>query len=160
MGGGMPVGAFGGRREILDLLAPEGPVYQAGTLSGNPVAMAAGVATLNELTKSGFYESLATKTKRLTSGIIQRAQAAKIPLSINQIGSMFGLFFTEQNPVQCIQYVMQRNLERFTTFFHEMLIRGIYFAPSAFEIGFVSIAHSEKDIELTLEAFEEVFALI
>lgn len=156
IGGGLPVGAFGGRKEIMDQLAPLGPVYQAGTLSGNPVAMAAGLATLNEISQPGFYENLAIKTQQLTQGMLERAKAANIPFSINHQGSMFGLFFSEQSPITSYQQVMQCNIARFTQFFHAMLQSGIYLAPSAFEAGFVSAAHSEKDIAQTLDAFAVV----
>ncbi len=157
IGGGMPVGAFGGRREIMQHLAPLGPVYQAGTLSGNPVAMAAGLKTLELIEAPGFFDELSRKTVQLTDGIQQRAQAAGIALTFNRVGGMFGLFFTDQAKVSRFSQVMQCDQALFKRFFHGMLERGVYLAPSAFEAGFVSAAHSDADLAQTLDAAGEVF---
>jgi glutamate-1-semialdehyde 2,1-aminomutase len=157
IGGGMPVGAFGGRRDIMEKVAPLGPVYQAGTLSGNPVAMAAGLATLEQISKPGFYAALTHKTERLMQGLRERAQAARIPFTTNSVGGMFGIFFTDQNTVSTFAQVSQCDVERFKKFFHGMLDEGVYLAPSAFEAGFVSSAHSEQEITATLNAAEKVF---
>lgn len=158
VGGGLPVGAFGGRREIMDKLAPLGPIYQAGTLSGNPVTLAAGVATLQEIKQPNFYDKLTKTTEELITGLQQRAQAAGIPFSINYSGGMFGFFFNEQTPIRTYKQVMASNVERFKQFFHGMLEQGIYFAPSAFEAGFISAAHGKTEIDKTLTAAEKVFA--
>jgi glutamate-1-semialdehyde 2,1-aminomutase len=157
IGGGMPVGAFGGSRKIMEHLAPLGPVYQAGTLSGNPVAMAAGLRTLELIAQPGFYETLTAKTDFLTSGLKERAKNAGIALSTNQVGGMFGLFFTEEPQVNTFAQVMQCNQTLFKRFFHGMLETGIYLAPSAFEAGFVSAAHSDDDLNTTLNKAETVF---
>jgi len=157
IGGGMPVGAFGGRRDIMEYLAPLGPVYQAGTLSGNPVAMAAGLKTLELISKPGFYDSLTQKTEKLVAGIKQQAAAADIALSVNQVGGMFGLFFSGDEKVSRFAQVMQCDQALFKRFFHAMLEQGIYLAPSAFEAGFVSAAHTDDDIEQTLEVIGKVF---
>ncbi len=157
IGGGMPVGAFGGSRKIMEHLAPLGPVYQAGTLSGNPVAMAAGLRTLELIAQPGFYETLTAKTDFLTSGLKERAKNAGIALSTNQVGGMFGLFFTEEPQVNTFAQVMQCNQILFKRFFHGMLETGIYLAPSAFEAGFVSAAHSDDDLNTTLNKAETVF---
>jgi len=158
IGGGMPVGAFGGKRAVMEQIAPLGPVYQAGTLSGNPVAMAAGLATLNQIASPGFYDALAATARQLTDGLVERAKAAGVPLTANQIGGMFGLFFTEETEVQRYAQVMACDVERFKVFFHAMLQRGIYLAPSAFEAGFVSSAHGTAEIGATLDAARQVFA--
>ncbi|WP_409311360.1 glutamate-1-semialdehyde 2,1-aminomutase [Pectobacterium sp. B1J-3] len=158
IGGGMPVGAFGGKREIMQALAPTGPVYQAGTLSGNPIAMAAGFACLTEVAKPGVHQKLTELTQRLTIGLLSAAKAENIPLVINQAGGMFGLFFTNAESVTCYQDVMQCDVERFKRFFHMMLDEGIYLAPSAFEAGFMSLAHSNEDIDRTIEAAQSCFA--
>jgi glutamate-1-semialdehyde 2,1-aminomutase len=158
IGGGMPVGAFGGRRDIMEQLAPLGPVYQAGTLSGNPVAMAAGLATLDQLAQPGRIEAIEDYASKLVQGLQERAQAAGIPLAVAQVGSMFGLFFSEQETVSRFDEVMAWEVERFQRFFHAMLKEGVYLAPSAFEAGFVSAAHNEKTLELTLAAAEAAFA--
>jgi len=158
IGGGMPVGAFGGRRDIMDKIAPLGPVYQAGTLSGNPVAMAAGLATLEEISKPDFYEDLSARTKRLTEGLVTRARAFNIPLRANCVGGMFGLFFTEEEEVTNFDQVTCCNLDRFKLFFHGMLEQGIYLAPSAYEAGFVSAAHGPDEFKRTLIAAEQVFS--
>ncbi len=157
IGGGMPVGAFGGRREIMEYLAPLGPVYQAGTLSGNPVAMAAGLKTLELISKPGFYDSLTQKTEKLVAGIKQQAAAADIALSANQVGGMFGLFFSGDEKVSRFAQVMQCEQALFKRFFHAMLEQGVYLAPSAFEAGFVSAAHTDNDIEQTLEVVAQIF---
>lgn len=158
IGGGMPVGAFGGKREIMRLLAPEGPVYQAGTLSGNPIAMAAGLANLNAITaRPDFYDELANKTTLFLQGLRDLAQQAGVPLQTQHVGSMFGLFFTEQPSISTYSQVQQCNLQHFTSFFHGMLERGVYLAPSAFEAGFMSAAHGQHDIEATWQAAEAVF---
>ncbi|WP_424946339.1 glutamate-1-semialdehyde 2,1-aminomutase [Candidatus Spongiihabitans sp.] len=160
IGGGLPVGAFGGRSEIMAHLAPQGGVYQAGTLSGNPVAMAAGLATLEAVARAGFYAALSARTKRLTDGILRAAAMHAIGLSANRVGGMFGLFFTERAPVATFAEVMACDRERFKRFFHGMLRRGIYLAPSAFEAGFVSAAHTNADIDQTIEAADAVFSTL
>ncbi len=157
IGGGMPVGAFGGRAAIMDHIAPDGPVYQAGTLSGNPIAMAAGLATLGELSKAGFYEALDAKTAALTQGLRERAQRAGVAVVTQHVGGMFGLFFTEQPAVTRFSQVMTCDVERFKRFYHAMLEAGVYLAPSAFEAGFVSAAHGDADIAMTLDAAEKAF---
>jgi glutamate-1-semialdehyde 2,1-aminomutase len=158
IGGGMPVGAFGGKRQIMEHLAPLGPVYQAGTLSGNPVAMAAGVKTLELVSKPGFYETLSAKTETLTSGFCERAKKAGIAFTTNQVGGMFGLFFSKEEQINSFAQVMACDQALFKHFFHVMLAEGIYLAPSAFEAGFVSIAHTDEDLEQTLVIAEKVFA--
>ncbi len=155
IGGGMPVGAFGGRRDVMAKISPLGPVYQAGTLSGNPVAMTAGLKTLELISAPGFYEDLETKTRQLTEGLKAAALAAGIPLTTNQIGGMFGLFFTEVDRVKDYAGATACDVARFRAFFHAMLARGQYLAPSAFEAGFVSAAHSQADIQATLIAAAE-----
>ncbi|WP_031434765.1 glutamate-1-semialdehyde 2,1-aminomutase [Methylomarinum vadi] len=157
IGGGMPVGAFGGRHEIMQHLAPLGPVYQAGTLSGNPVAMAAGLKTLELISVPGFYDELSRKTEKLAAGMRQQAATAGIALSCNQVGGMFGLFFTGEERVSRFAQVMQCDQKLFKRFFHAMLDEGVYLAPSAFEAGFVSAAHSDEDLEETLQAAGKVF---
>jgi len=158
IGGGLPVGAFGGKREIMEQIAPLGPVYQAGTLSGNPLAMAAGLATLTQIEKPGFFDELAATTKRLADGLVTRAKAFNIPLSANYVGGMFGLFFSEESRIHTYNQVLNCNLDRFKLFFHEMLQQGIYLAPSAFEAGFVSSAHGKNEIKATIVASEQVFS--
>lgn len=157
IGGGMPVGAFGGSRKIMQYLAPLGPVYQAGTLSGNPVAMAAGLQTLELLTEPGFYEALTAKTSQLLQGLEQAAQAAGIGFTTNQVGGMFGLFFSEEKQISRYQQVVRCDQDRFKRFFHAMLAEGVYLAPSAFEAGFVSAAHSDADIAATVQAAGRAF---
>jgi glutamate-1-semialdehyde 2,1-aminomutase len=157
IGGGMPVGAFGGQRKIMEHLAPLGPVYQAGTLSGNPVAMAAGLKTLELIAQPGFYESLAAKTEKLTNGLKERAQQAGIALTTNSVGGMFGLFFSAEPQVTSFTQVMQCDQVLFKRFFHAMLEAGVYLAPSAFEAGFVSSAHTAEDLEITLDSAEAIF---
>lgn len=158
IGGGMPVGAFGGKREVMEHLAPLGPVYQAGTLSGNPVAMAAGIATLTCLDQPGFYETLIARTQQLVGELRILADAAGIPLTTNTVGSMFGLFFTEAEEVTRFEQVTACNTERYNHFFHAMLDAGVYLAPAAYEAGFMSAAHGEKELELTLAAAKKSFA--
>ena len=159
IGGGMPVGAFGGKRAIMERLAPLGPIYQAGTLSGNPVAMAAGLATLELISAPGFHADLAAKTGQLCEGLMAAARAAGIPLTANHVGGMFGIFFSAESVATYAQAVAC-DVERFKAFFHGMLAEGVYLAPSAFEAGFMSSAHSEEDIEATLAAARKVFARI
>lgn len=158
IGGGMPVGAFGGRRDIMEHLSPLGPVYQAGTLSGNPLAMSAGLKMMEIISRDGFYAELTDKTTRLVNGIREAAKEAGIPMSSNQVGGMFGLFFSEEEKITNYQQVTACNIERFNQFFHGMLDRGVYMAPSAFEAGFVSTAHTDEDLAATLKAAREVFA--
>lgn len=159
IGGGMPVGAFGGRRTLMEQLAPLGPIYQAGTLSGNPVAMAAGLATLALIATPDFYANLAAKTRHLCDGLTRIAHSAGIPLSANSVGGMFGLFFTDAIVTTYAQAVAC-NVERFKAFFHGMLAEGVYLAPSAFEAGFLSSAHTEDEIAATLTAAQRVFTQI
>lgn len=160
IGGGLPVGAFGGRRDIMEHLAPLGPVYQAGTLSGNPLAMAAGIATLEKLNTPGFYSSLTEKATALLSGLQTLADDAGIPFTTAQVGGMFGLFFTDQKRVERFDQVMTCDSERFGHFFHAMLENGVYLAPSAFEAGFISIAHGQAELNLTLKAAQKAFAIL
>ncbi|MGL4826644.1 MAG: glutamate-1-semialdehyde 2,1-aminomutase [Vibrionaceae bacterium] len=158
IGGGMPVGAFGGRDDVMACIAPQGAVYQAGTLSGNPVAMAAGIATLTELAKAGNEAKLAAFGEQLVSGLKLRAEKHGIALTTSLAGGMFGLFFTEQTQVDSFAAVQQCDLSLFKRFFHLMLENGVYLAPSAFEAGFTSLAHDEKALELTLAAADRAFA--
>jgi glutamate-1-semialdehyde 2,1-aminomutase len=158
IGGGLPVGAFGGKREIMSHIAPLGPVYQAGTLSGNPIAMAAGLATLKLIRRPGFHDELSAATRKLTSGLQQAADEAGIPMTTNQVGGMFGLFFTEDDKVRFYEQVANSDQQRFRQFFHAMLDRGVYLAPSAFEAGFLSAAHGDEEITTTINAAKEAFA--
>ncbi|PLA75461.1 glutamate-1-semialdehyde-2,1-aminomutase [Hydrogenovibrio sp. SC-1] len=160
IGGGMPVGAFGGKREIMQHIAPLGPVYQAGTLSGNPIAMAAGLKTLELISQPGFFESLEAKTTKLVNGLQAVADEAGIPFTTNQVGGMFGFFFSEQKSISRFAQVAQGDMERFKAFYHGMLNEGIYLAPSAFEAGFVSIMHTDADIDATLAAARKVMATL
>lgn len=160
IGGGMPVGAFGGKREIMELIAPLGPVYQAGTLSGNPVAMTAGLVTLQLVSEPGFYVDLGEKTRYLTQGLRQRAQAAGVSFTTNQVGGMFGFFFTNTGQVTDYAQSTSCNIQQFQSFYHAMLERGVYLAPSAFEAGFVSSTHGAKEIDTTLDAAAEAFGQI
>ncbi|WP_305369813.1 glutamate-1-semialdehyde 2,1-aminomutase [Photobacterium leiognathi] len=160
IGGGMPVGAFGGRREVMEYVAPTGPVYQAGTLSGNPVAMAAGHACLTVLTEEGNEKRLADITKRLADGFKALADKHGIPLAVNQVGAMFGFFFTDQENVTCYEDVTKCDVERFKRFFNLMLERGVYLAPSAYEACFTSLAHNTQIIDATLEAADYAFATL
>ena len=157
VGGGMPLGAFGGKREIMEKIAPLGPVYQAGTLSGNPIATAAGLATLKLIQAPGFYESLTAKTQALCNGLVAAAKKHGVAFSAQNIGGMFGLYFAEQCP-GTYDAVLQCDKEAFNRFFHAMLDAGHYFAPSAFEAGFVSAAHSEAEIAGTVAAADAYFA--
>jgi len=157
IGGGLPVGAFGGRADIMARLAPEGPVYQAGTLSGNPVSLAAGLATLKEISKPGFFEALTGQTAGLARGLTERAKRAGVALTAQAVGGMFGIFFTRETAVTSFAQVMACDVGRFQKFFHGMLNEGVYLAPSAFEAGFVSAAHSDADIAGTLGKAEKVF---
>ena len=158
IGGGLPVGAFGGKTEIMELIAPLGGVYQAGTLAGSPLAVAAGLAMLNVISKPGFFDELAARTTTLLNGLQERANQAGIPFTTNQVGAMFCCFFTEKKPVSHFSQVMSCDTERFKHYFHSMLDNGVYLAPSAFEAGFVSSAHGDKEIQLTLDAAEKAFA--
>jgi glutamate-1-semialdehyde 2,1-aminomutase len=160
IGGGMPVGAFGGKREYMELVAPSGPVYQAGTLSGNPVAMAAGLANLQLICRDGFFEELGEKTQSLACGLQQAADAAGVPVLTTRVGGMFGLFFTDADRVINFAEAGHCDVAAFKRFFHLMLERGVYLAPSAFEAGFVSMAHTEQQIQATVKAAQESFALI
>ena len=157
VGGGMPVGAFGGRRDIMQCLAPLGPVYQAGTLSGNPVAMAAGLATLKLLQAPGFFENLSTTARKLTEGLASIARESGIAFSAQSVGGMFGLYFRETPPKSYAE-VMQCDKAAFNHFFHFMVDQGVYFAPSAFEAGFVSMAHGKDEIERTLLCAQNYFS--
>ena len=159
VGGGMPVGAFGGRREIMEKLAPLGPVYQAGTLSGNPVAMAAGLATLEAVAQPGFHARLAAATGRLAAGLAEAARDARLPAAVNHVCGMFSLFFSE-GPVTNYRQVMASDAARFRRFFHAMLAAGVYLAPSPYEAGFVSAAHGEAEISATVEAARRAFESI
>jgi glutamate-1-semialdehyde 2,1-aminomutase len=156
IGGGLPVAALGGRREVMEHLAPVGPVYQAGTLSGNPVAMAAGLATLEIVSRPGFHAELESKVTTLCDGILAAARAAGVPMTANRVGGMFGLFFTDAAEVTCFADVMACDVERFKRFYHGMLDAGIYLAPSAFEAGFVSAAHGDAELQQTVDAAARV----
>ncbi len=156
IGGGMPAAAFGGRADIMSSIAPDGPVYQAGTLSGNPVAMAAGLATLEKIDEPGFYEALGARTRQLTDGLLSAAQDAGIPLATENQGGMFGFVFSDDAPIRRFEQVAAANVERFKAFFHGMLDAGVYLAPSAFEAGFVSAAHGDEEISATLDAARRV----
>lgn len=158
IGGGLPVGAFGGKREIMQMLSPLGPVYQAGTLSGNPLAMAAGLVTLNAISQPGFYQILNERTQQLTQGLLERAYAHHIEMQCNQIGSMFGMYFTPAPKIRSFDDVMSSDAEKYKKFFHLMLAEKIYFAPSAYEVAFLSQAHQQTEIETTLKAADKVFA--
>jgi glutamate-1-semialdehyde 2,1-aminomutase len=156
IGGGLPVGAYGGHREIMKLVAPEGPVYQAGTLSGNPLAVAAGIATLNALKQPDFYKKLEDMTAELVAGLQKAAEQAGVPVQINSIGSMFTVFFTA-SPVTNFQTAKTCDTARYSTFFHSLLDQGVYFPPSQFETCFVSLAHTKSDIRATVQAAKEAF---
>lgn len=158
IGGGMPVGAFGGKRKIMEHIAPLGPVYQAGTLSGNPVAMAAGLATLNLISQPGFLAPVSARTTRLVEGLCERADAAGVPLTSNHVGTMWGIFFSTEEKIINYSQVMKCDTERFAKFFHGMLLEGVYLAPASYEAGFMSGAHTDEDIQNTLDAAERVFA--
>ena len=158
VGGGMPAAAFGGRADIMASISPDGPVYQAGTLSGNPVAMAAGLATLELIDEPGFYEALTERTTQLVEGVAQAASETGVPLATEHAGGMFGFIFTDGGPVSSFAQVAAADVERFKTFFHGMLAEGVYLAPSAFEAGFVSAAHGDAEIEHTISAARKVMA--
>ncbi|WP_286342966.1 glutamate-1-semialdehyde 2,1-aminomutase [Ferrimonas sp. YFM] len=160
IGGGMPVGAFGGRADVMQHLAPAGPVYQAGTLSGNPIAMAAGMAQLKLLREPGIYDALAAKTEKLALGLKAAADKAGVPMAINYVGAMFGVFFTSEETITRYDQVTQCNMEQFNAFFHGMLQEGVNLAPSAYEAGFLSMSHSDEDIDATIAAAERVLAKI
>ncbi|OUR73125.1 glutamate-1-semialdehyde-2,1-aminomutase [Methylophaga sp. 41_12_T18] len=160
VGGGLPVGAFGGKREIMEYIAPLGPVYQAGTLSGNPVAMAAGLATLKLIQTPEFHSKLSNTAATLVTGLQQRADAAGVALTTNQVGGMFGFFFSDEKQVNFYEQVAASDQEKFKRFFHGMLDKGVYLAPSAFEAGFVSAAHGPQEINDTLDAAERVFSTL
>ncbi|MGO1502068.1 MAG: glutamate-1-semialdehyde 2,1-aminomutase [Marinobacter sp.] len=160
IGGGLPVGAFGGKREIMEHISPLGPVYQAGTLSGNPLAMCAGLATLNAISEPGFHDRLTQKTIALRDGLKAAADAAGIPLVVQGAGAMFGIFFTEGSSITRFDQVMNCDVERFKKFFQGMLKEGIYLAPSAFEAGFTSAALTDEDIADTVEAAKKVMAIL
>lgn len=158
IGGGMPVGAFGGKTEIMRHISPDGPVYQAGTLSGNPVAMAAGLASLGEIEKDGLYEKLSRSTQNLAEGMKKVANKHGIPMSVNYTGSMFGIFFTDEERVTNYKQATSCNLEQFNLFYHGMLENGVYFAPASFEGGFVSAAHTDEIVQQTLDIADKVLA--
>jgi len=160
VGGGMPAAAFGGRADIMASLAPDGPVYQAGTLSGNPVAMAAGLATLNLIDAPGFYESLTEKMSQLIDGLAAAASDVGVAMATEREGGMFGLVFTDAESVRSFDQVAAADVERFKKFFHGMLDAGVYLAPSAFEAGFVSAAHGDVEINATIDAAKKVFATL
>ncbi|RMF15815.1 MAG: glutamate-1-semialdehyde-2,1-aminomutase [Gammaproteobacteria bacterium] len=160
IGAGLPVGAFGGRKDVMSHIAPLGPVYQAGTLSGNPLAMRAGLAMLNIISQPGFHEALGEKVQKLTQGLEDVARETGIPFTTQSVGGMFGLFFTEQEKVRGYQDVMACDQARFRAFFHGMLNEGVYLAPSAFEAGFVSSAHTDEDLDKTFEAARKVMATL
>jgi glutamate-1-semialdehyde 2,1-aminomutase len=157
IGGGLPIGAFGGKAEIMEKLAPNGGVYQAGTLSGSPLAVAAGLATLKVVSRENFYEELTTRTKTLLTGLKEIAEKQEIPFTTNQVGGMFGCFFNDDEKISSFKQVMKSNTDHFQDFFHSMLNNGVYLAPSSYEAGFVSISHGEKEINDTLEAAEIAF---
>jgi glutamate-1-semialdehyde 2,1-aminomutase len=160
IGGGLPVGAFGGRKDIMQCLAPVGKVYQAGTLSGNPVAVSAGLATLTLIQAEGFYEKLTAQTKKLMDGLMDTAKLAGVTFSAQSVGGMFGLYFSERCPTSYADIMHHNNKAHFNQFFHSMLDSGVYLGPSAFEAGFVSAAHTDADIAFTLDAAKKAFALI
>ncbi len=158
IGGGLPVGAFGGRKDIMQCLAPVGKVYQAGTLSGNPVAVSAGLTTLKLIQADGFYEKLTAQTKKLMDGMVQAAKAEKVKFSAQNVGGMFGIYFSENCPISFAEIMNNNNKKQFNQFFHSMLKQGIYLGPSAFEAGFVSAAHSDDDIAITISAAQKAFS--
>ncbi|HAT57792.1 MAG TPA: aspartate aminotransferase family protein, partial [Gammaproteobacteria bacterium] len=160
IGGGLPVGAFGGRTDIMNMIAPLGAVYQAGTLSGSPLAVAAGICMLDAISQPGFYDDLGARAEKLMTGLKSRAAAAGIPFTTNQVGGMFGCFFSEEDTVTTFAQVMDCNSDHFQRYFHLMLDGGIYLAPSAFEAGFISIVHGEAELAATLAAAENAFAAL
>ncbi|HIO96539.1 MAG TPA: aminotransferase class III-fold pyridoxal phosphate-dependent enzyme, partial [Leucothrix sp.] len=157
IGAGMPAAAFGGRKDIMQKLSPLGPVYQAGTLSGNPLAMTAGLKMLEIISRDGFYEDLSAKTEMLVSGMLSRAKEQGIAMTSNQLGGMFGLFFSDEDKIENFEQVSGCNIDAFNSFFHSMLDAGINLAPSAYEAGFLSSAHTEQDINDTLDAATQAF---
>jgi glutamate-1-semialdehyde 2,1-aminomutase len=159
IGGGLPVGAYGGRADIMAMVAPAGPMYQAGTLSGNPLAMTAGIKTLELLKQPGTYERLEATTQRLTAGLLEAARGAGVPISGGSVSAMFG-FFLCPGPVRNFEEAKATDTSRFARLHRAMLERGIYLAPSSYEAGFTSLAHSDADVDATISAFQEVFALI
>jgi len=156
IGGGLPVGAFGGKREIMEHISPLGPVYQAGTLSGNPLAMCAGLATLNAISEPGFHDRLTEKTNAVRDGLKEAADSTGVPLAVQSAGAMFGFFFTDAPRITRFDQVMACDVERFKKFFQGMLKEGVYLAPSAFEAGFTSAALTDDDIRQTTEAASRV----
>jgi len=158
IGGGMPAAAFGGRKDVMEKLSPLGSVYQAGTLSGNPLAMTAGLKQLEIISRDGFYEDLTRKTEILVSGLLEKAKAANVGMTSNQVGGMFGLFFSEEDKIENFAQVSDCNIDHFNKFFRSMLASGINLAPSSYEAGFLSSAHTESDINETLEAASKAFA--
>lgn len=157
IGGGMPVGAFGGRKDIMQQLSPQGPVYQAGTLSGNPIAMTAGLATLELIEQPDFHANLAANTEYFMCGLKERAREMNVPLSVNYVCGMFGFFFSEEENISSLAQIMQSDVARFKRFYHLMLAAGVYFAPSAFEAGFISSSHGKQEFDNTLAAAEVAF---
>ena len=160
LGGGMPVGAIGGERKIMESLAPTGPVYQAGTLSGNPIAMSAGLTTLKLLADRSFHDKLNRKTKLIVDGLLDAAKSNNIPLTANYVAGMFGIFFSEEEKITNFSQVTSCNQDHFNKFFHNMLEQGVYLAPSSYEAGFISNAHSEEDIEKTIDIAAKSFKAI
>ena len=160
IGGGMPAAAFGGRKDIMQKLSPLGSVYQAGTLSGNPLAMTAGLKMLDIISRDGFYESLTAKTETFVAGILDAAKAENIPMTSNQVGGMFGLFFSDEDKIENFEQVSKCNIDRFNFFFHKMLESGVNLAPSAYEAGFLSSAHTEQDISETINVARAVFSML
>jgi len=160
VGGGMPAAAFGGRADVMNSIAPDGPVYQAGTLSGNPLAMAAGLATLKALEADGFYERLSAKTAKLCAGLQSAAQDAGVALAVEHAGGMFGFVFSDQGPIRNFAQVAAADIDRFRKFFHGMLAEGVYLAPSAYEAGFVSITHGDEELDATIKAANRVMATL
>lgn len=160
IGGGMPVGAFGGKQAIMEKIAPTGPIYQAGTLSGNPLATTAGLCVLNQISEPGFFDTLSEKARALTEGLQSSAQKASIPLATISVGGMFGFFFSEDEKIHSFRQVQACDITRFKQFFHAMLAKGIYFAPSAYEAGFVSSCHNKETLDKTLDAATSVFSTL
>jgi glutamate-1-semialdehyde 2,1-aminomutase len=160
IGGGLPIGAFGGRKDIMSMLAPVGPVYQAGTLSGNPLAVTAGLVMLEEISKPDFYTKLTKQTQKLLSGLKARADAANIPFAFTHVGGMFGCYFTTEKTIQSYEQALNIDVAAFRKYFHLMLNNGVYLAPSAYEAGFMSAAHGDEEVEKTLNAAETSFALL
>jgi glutamate-1-semialdehyde 2,1-aminomutase len=160
IGGGLPIGAFGGRKDIMSMLAPIGPVYQAGTLSGNPLAVTAGLVMLEEISRPDFYSRLATQAQKLLTGLKARADTANVPFSYTQVGGMFGCYFSKEQNIQSYEQAMSSDVAMFQKYFHLMLNKGVYFAPSAYEAGFISAAHGDEEIAKTLDAAEASFKLL